>query len=165
MKHGLLSSQVLLPHEKARDLAALGERLRADLKPVGELETVLVDRMMGFLWRLRRFARIETGILEYQHRQVRFTRSLDDVMNSREQPELRATALKQRTRTYAARRKDLPTWGEAFMRDVEYKGALSKLSRYETTMERGFYKALHELQRLQAARTGKARASTRSCRR
>jgi hypothetical protein len=30
------------------------------------------------------------------------------------------------------------------------------LSRYETTLERSFYKALHELQRLQAARDGQA---------
>jgi hypothetical protein len=30
--------------------------------------------------------------------------------------------------------------------------ALSKLSRYETAIERSLYKALHELQRLQAAR-------------
>jgi hypothetical protein len=31
---------------------------------------------------------------------------------------------------------------------------LSKLSRYEVTIERGLYKALHELQRLQAERRG-----------
>ncbi len=30
------------------------------------------------------------------------------------------------------------------------------LSRYEVTLERSFYKALHELQRLQAAREGQA---------
>jgi len=30
------------------------------------------------------------------------------------------------------------------------------LSRYEVTLERSLYKALHELQRLQAARHGKA---------
>jgi hypothetical protein len=30
------------------------------------------------------------------------------------------------------------------------------LSRYEVTLERGLYKALHELQRLQAARDGHA---------
>ena len=30
------------------------------------------------------------------------------------------------------------------------------LSRYESTLERGLFKALHELQRLQAARQGEA---------
>ncbi len=47
------------------------------------------------------------------------------------------------------------TIGEAFIQDSDGADALSKLSRYETTIERGLYKALHELQRLQAARAGK----------
>ena len=38
------------------------------------------------------------------------------------------------------------------MRDANGANAFSKLSRYETTIERRFYRALHELQRLQAAR-------------
>ena len=41
------------------------------------------------------------------------------------------------------------------MRDARKENALTKLSRYETAMERSLYKALHELQRLQAARQGK----------
>ena len=42
--------------------------------------------------------------------------------------------------------------GSAFIQDANGANALSKLSRYETTIERGLYKALHELWRLQAAR-------------
>jgi len=42
--------------------------------------------------------------------------------------------------------------GMAFIRDANGANAFSKLSRYETTTERGLYKALHELQHLQAAR-------------
>ena len=47
---------------------------------------------------------------------------------------------------------DASTLGLAFIRDGNGANAFSKLSRYETTMERGLYKALHELQRLQANR-------------
>jgi hypothetical protein len=47
---------------------------------------------------------------------------------------------------------DTSTLGLAFLRDGNGANAFSKLSRYETTIERGLYKALHELQRLQAAR-------------
>jgi hypothetical protein len=42
--------------------------------------------------------------------------------------------------------------GWAFIRDAKRTSGFSKLSRYETTIERGLYKALHELQRLQTAR-------------
>ena len=44
------------------------------------------------------------------------------------------------------------TLGRTFIRDADQANAFSKLSRYETTIERSIYKALHELQRLQAAR-------------
>ena len=44
------------------------------------------------------------------------------------------------------------TLGQTFVRDATKANAFSKLSRYETTIERSLYKALHELQRLQAAR-------------
>ena len=47
---------------------------------------------------------------------------------------------------------DASTLGLCFIRDGNGVNAFSKLSRYETTMERGLYKALHELQRLQANR-------------
>ena len=46
------------------------------------------------------------------------------------------------------------TLGSAFMREASGADAFSKLSRYETTIERALYRALHELQRLQAARAG-----------
>ncbi len=42
--------------------------------------------------------------------------------------------------------------GVAFKRDAKNAGAISKLSRYEAAIERSLYRALHELQRVQAAR-------------
>ena len=47
---------------------------------------------------------------------------------------------------------EIVTLGRAFVRDADKANAFSKLSRYESAIERKFYKALHELERLQAAR-------------
>jgi hypothetical protein len=44
------------------------------------------------------------------------------------------------------------TLGWSIIRDAEVTNAFSKLSRYETSIERSLYMALHELQRIQAAR-------------
>jgi hypothetical protein len=44
------------------------------------------------------------------------------------------------------------TLGGTFTRDADKANAFSKLSRYEAGIERSLYKALHELQRLQATR-------------
>ena len=51
---------------------------------------------------------------------------------------------------------DITTQGELYSRGAD---TLAKLSRYERSIDKSLYKALHELQRLQAARKGKHPAS------
>jgi hypothetical protein len=123
LKHGLLSREILIPGEDEAALQELGERLRTELQPVGELEDLLVERVIASTWRLRRLARVEAGI---------FARELYESLSDQG-----ASAL-----------------GLAFIRDGNGANAFSKLSRYETTIERGLYKALHEFERRQAARLG-----------
>jgi hypothetical protein len=121
LKHGLLSQDILLPGEDEAALTELGERLRDELQPVGELEDLLVEQIIAAVWRLRRLRRVEAGIFAWE---------LDNVV----------------------RVPDKSMLGLSFIRDANSANAFSKLSRYETTIERSLYKALHELQRLQAAR-------------
>ena len=52
LRHGLLSQEILLPGEDEEALRELGEHLRAELQPVGELENLLVDRIITAYWRL-----------------------------------------------------------------------------------------------------------------
>src|SRR5215212_5704888 len=65
LKHGLLSQEILLPGEDEEALRELGESLRAELQPVGELESLLVDRIIASYWRLRRLGRVEAGIFAW----------------------------------------------------------------------------------------------------
>jgi len=44
--------------------------------------------------------------------------------------------------------------GSALSYDFSNNDTYGKLIRYETSIERGIYKALHELQRIQASRNG-----------
>lgn len=55
------------------------------------------------------------------------------------------------TDKYSDERKTL---GEALSYDFANYDTYGKLIRYEASIERGIYKALHELQRIQAARSG-----------
>jgi hypothetical protein len=120
-KHGLLSREVLLPGEDEDALRDLDEGLRAELRPAGQLENLLVDRIVEAVWRLKRLGRVEAGIFAWE---------LD----------------------HSVRDPDKSMLGLSFIQDANSANAFSKLSRYEITIERGLYKALHELQRLQAAR-------------
>jgi hypothetical protein len=56
----------------------------------------------------------------------------------------------------AARDSETATLGRTFVRDADKANAFSKFSRYETAIERQIYRALHELERRQAARGGAA---------
>src|SRR5215217_6441775 len=67
LKHGLLSQEILLLGEDEEALRELGERLSTELQPVGELENLLVDRVISSYWRLRRLGRVEAGIFAWEH--------------------------------------------------------------------------------------------------
>ena len=64
MKHGLLSRESLVKGESEADLTAFGKRLRIQLAPVGELELLLVDRVVSTAWRLRRLVAVETRLFD-----------------------------------------------------------------------------------------------------
>ncbi len=171
MKHGLLSQDVLLPGEDEAALKELGERLREELQPVGELESLLVDRVIASTWRLRRLGRVEAGIFacelygelarrarEEARLYVRQESEYDHLINSAV-PTTTITdehkhreAVSKAQEMEAMRDAETATLGRTFIRDADKANAFSRLSRYETTIERSLYKALHELQRLQAAR-------------
>ena len=116
MQHGLLSREAVIEGESEAELVDLGKCLRRQLTPTGELELLLVDRIVAAAWRLRRAIALETMLFDTE-------------------------------------RGD----SSAYYGTLAYKGDRDKLqllSRYEVTLERGLYKALHELQRLQAERGG-----------
>ncbi|MEI7741273.1 MAG: hypothetical protein WCJ29_02095 [bacterium] len=125
MKHGLLSKEVLLQDEDEADLVSLGKELRSELSPASEMELMLVDRITANVWRLRRAMRMEREMIE------------DDMKPS----------------PYSEIQKN-KTLGQAMSYDFSNSDTYGKLIRYESSIERGIYKALHELQRLQAMRNG-----------
>ena len=125
IKHGLLSKEVLLEGEDEKVLIEIGKRLRYELDPQTELELVLVDRITANVWRLRRVMQIEREMMDDD----RFT---TDYLGKTTEKNL----------------------GEALSYDFSNYDTYGKLIRYETSIEKGIFKALHELQRLQAARNG-----------
>jgi hypothetical protein len=178
LKHGLLSQEILLPGEDEEALRELGHNLRAELQPVGELESLLVDRIIASYWRLRRLGRVEAGIFAWDlygdlarraneevssHTKppIQIELVFDDELRPPESilPSKKDQETRSKTQETEAKQEieamqdaETPTLGLTFIRDANEANAFSKLSRYEAAIERSLYKALHELQRLQAAR-------------
>ena len=164
-KHGLRSHEVLLPGEDEEALKELDENLRAELQPLGELENLLVDGIIAAHWRLRRLRRVEAGIFAWelygelaeraQQEAHTYEWSVLDALGSPEQitdEQKHQKALSRAQEMKAKQDAETATLGRTFIRDADKANAFSKLSRYETAIWRSLYKALHELQRLQAAR-------------
>jgi len=126
LKHGLLSQEVLLSVENEETLAELEGRLVAELQPQGELERILVDRIVSSVWRLKRALIVERANMEYEYQD----RVDDHYPYDKAQRQLVA------------------------LRDMLVGDSTEKIMKYETAIERQIYKALHELIRLQMARQG-----------
>jgi len=165
--HGLLTQEILLPGEDEEALKELSERLMAELQPVGEMESLLVERIIDAVWRLRRLRRVETGIFAWElygelaeraeHEAhayksdalIEMRDALETITDEQKHQEALSRAEEMKRKQHLT---ETATLGRTFIRDADTANAFSKLSRYETEIERRFYKAYHELQRRQAAR-------------
>ncbi len=130
LKHGILSREVLLDGEDKETLEELGKGLRMELAPQGELENIFVDRILSSTWRLKRAIRVERDYIQAEYHDCKFDKF---------------------SRT---KRQDDKAWNLVVARELGNSNAWLNLVRYETTIEKQIYKALHELLRLQSARRG-----------
>jgi hypothetical protein len=165
--HGLFSRQALLPDEDPQALEGLVEAIRTALNPEGPQEQLLVELMIDALWRRRRLGRVEAGIFSWKQSRILAERASREARTHEASaliafseepdqplitdPEKHQQAMVAAEQMRARGNEPTATIGLTFIRAAS---ALMTLSRYETSLERSYYRALHELQRLQHARLG-----------
>src|SRR5215212_4787577 len=143
LRHGLRSEEILLPGEDEQALRELDEYLRAELQPVGELENLLIDRIVAAYWRLRRLGRVETGMFAWERSEELAERaereaqgyesdrdeSLTKVMRITITDNERHNEALSRARLMRSEQEDeTATLGRTFARDADRANAFSKLS-------------------------------------
>jgi hypothetical protein len=141
-RHGLLARQIVLPIEdRAQYLELLGA-LETGRQPEGPQQTFLVHQMAAAQWRLQRLTRIETGFFICRLEKVREIEYED---NDDEQPPAPSTPEEQFD-------EDTRLLGVLFHRDSG-GDPFAKLARYESVLQREFYKALHRFLDARSCRT------------
>lgn len=130
LRHGLLSREVLLKSEDAKTLEDLHQAITSELAPHGEIEAFLVDRLVADMWRLRRAFAVERHCGEAAKEKVKGELFGETVFGSKE-----GLAQSIEAAPFSDYRSE-------------------KVLRYLTAIERSFFRTLHELQRIQAARNG-----------
>lgn len=168
LKHGLLSQNTLLPWENAADLASLKKEIMNGLHPVGPIENLLADRIASLTWRLYRVSKFESGLLSffnYKRELDKANKNIDALTSLEAEPhpllekekkdfDLSLNTLSSIEKMVDATNNlnsEISHSGQDFMAAAE---SITKLYRYENTLEKSLYKALHELQRIQAVRAG-----------
>ena len=125
MQHGILSRQAVLKNEDPADLQRIATSLHQQLQPDGEFETMLVDRIVSCYWRLARAQRAETALMDNHYAEILATGKGAFTPEQRRQ---RATI------------------AIISNHNIEY------LDRYESAIERRFFRACRELWTAKASR-------------
>ena len=164
LKHGLTARDMIILGEQQEQFDALLQQLTEEFDPVGAIELRLVEQVAFGLWRLRRARRVEAGIFAYNQHETEYQDATDDAESNEEHmlgdlvvkrvvdEDAHSVAQAKAKAARANQNENSAKLGRIFIKDLENHDALGKLSRYETGIERSFYRAFHELQRLQAAR-------------
>jgi len=63
-KHGLTAEKVVIPGEDAEQLKAIRRELWEEYEPLPGMESLLVDRIAHYEWRMRRALVLEAALLE-----------------------------------------------------------------------------------------------------
>ena len=125
LTHGACSATALLPDESQAAFHALRASYLAEFRPANQNEYYLVGRLAFAAWRLNRLAALEPRLV--------------------------------RDHQYAAIHQAQPGFvvpdsiAHAYIRDSERGNAIFKLTRYQTTIERSYFRILDELQGLRSA--------------
>jgi hypothetical protein len=126
LKHGLTTENTVIFTGDEEAFNNLRDSLLDHLQPADPLETALAHQIVMAQWRLTRCRKLETGLFELSF--VDHEQDFDEKYTGLNLNEQMAYLYRKSTDT------------------------LATLSRYEARIERSFFRALHELQRLQAAR-------------
>jgi hypothetical protein len=164
MRHGLLAHDVVLPEEDLDAFEDLLNQVRAELSPVGRIEELLADRIVNIMWRLGRSARMETALFDWRVRELQVSRLAAQVRShessfadfsfpSRITDKVAHTeATEALAQAKGERDRDEVLLGRAVDADAKESDALSKLARYERSLERSLFRTLDELRQLQDRR-------------
>ncbi len=168
LRHGLSSNAALLLDEDPAEFDHFRQSLHDALHPACPLEAALVERIVLAAWRLRRASRFEAGLLDSRacrlvaHRARQAADDLERLCDpDPDWPSDNACPLDERA-VYMARQPELDasealtsptmTFAVSF---ADRAPQLALLIRYESSLDRSLFRAMHELQRLQAARAGR----------
>jgi hypothetical protein len=144
LKHGLLARQDVIAGEDPQEFELCRDRLLGELAPVGDMETLLAQRIVSLAWRLKRAQRFQDQLFDYL-----LAKELEDWLDAFDDT-LSEEEVQEMTR-------DPETdpglaIGRVVAGDYCNGKVLDRLMLYERRIESSLYRTMKELQSLRLAR-------------
>jgi len=141
VKHGLSARLDVIKGEDQAEFDLQREAMLGELAPVGAVESMLAERVVGLSWRLKRVERIQNEVF-------------DAMLADRNSP--LAKLVQSLQPKAAGRPEDDPegdlALGRVVLKDFSNSRVLDRLLMYERRVEHSLYKTMAELQRLRLVR-------------
>ena len=146
VKHGLLAREAVIPGEDPEEFESYREGMRADLAPVGPVETMLAERIVGLSWRLRRAERLQNAAFA----------ALDDgtptpLLDARLDEWKRLKGNQADQGVCGVAEEDHPL-GRVVVEDFTRARVLDRLLLYERRIESSLYRTMAQLRQERQAR-------------
>jgi len=147
VKHGLLAREAVIVGEDPTEFEAYREGMLATLAPVGPVEEMLAERIVGLSWRLRRAERLQN---------IAFA-ALDEgepaaLLEARFQ-EWKQHKGSERDRTACGVLDENTALGKLVVEDFAEARVLDRMLMYERRIESSLYRTMAELRKEREART------------
>jgi hypothetical protein len=145
LKPGLFGSTVLVTGENQADFDRFSGEMLSELAPVGAVESMLAERVVGLSWRLQRIERMQNQAI--------------DVMIARDEPSPLTKHVRASLPRFLRDLEEDPrgsgpelVLGRAGIQDFTNYKVLGQLSLYERRIESSMLKTMNELERRQLMR-------------
>jgi hypothetical protein len=142
VKHGLTAAKIVLKDESAAEFEEFLQDFIHELKPEGNIEACLVERIAFCHWRLRRVPKYEASMIEEAKRSI----------NEEFLSEISSNPLYV---SNGPHKPEKPGDGAAYLQLFSYQGcngSLASLTRHESSTERSAQRARTQLEELRARR-------------
>jgi len=150
LKHGLLAREAVIQGEDPEEFELHREEMLEELAPVGAVEAILAQRVVGLSWRLRRAERLQNAAFA----------ALDDgeptpLLEARHE-EWKQLKGSEWERGVAGLFDEDAALGRVVVEDFGGARVLDRLLMYERRIESSLYRTMAELRREREARTSAA---------
>ena len=144
-KHGLFVNKAVVRDESQDEYDRHRQALLAQWSPVGQMESIVAERLVNLTWRLQRAQRMHNQSIDCLGLEELYSLIADRF--HRIYREVNGISTED-----AGIPKDHLPLGRMATRDWSRYRVLDKMMLYERRMENSMYKTMHELEKLQKAR-------------